>query len=141
MNKSTSTNKNLAEALTAEAKSFNFKVKRISKKPSKALKMTKKAQKKGFGLLWAKVVAGVTLLASIGAYSFYILKSGKKIDLKKMKAETMKEIKKANDEAKKLLSRKIDLKKVKIEVLREVRKATDEAKKMDNEARKVASKR
>lgn len=74
------------------------------------------------GVLLAEAVAGITLIATLGAYSVYLVShGGKKIDFKKMKINVLREVRKATEEAKRI--------------------GEMEVKKIEEEARKVTRKR
>lgn len=95
--------KNLTKAVSAEAKSVKFKVTKLS---SDANKVVDKVKKMDTRLLVAEAVAGLTLLASLGAYSVYLVKHGnKKVDLKKLKMNVMNGMNKATNEAKKMAAK------------------------------------
>jgi hypothetical protein len=112
--------KELAKAVKSEAKSVRFQVKKLSDEIKKdAGQLTEKVGqvaekvKKNLnsGVLVAEAVAGITLVATLGAYSLYLVRHGnKKLDFNKMKINVLREVRKATEEAKKV--GKMEVKKI-----------------------------
>ena len=73
-----------------------------SKNVDKVMEKTREMTKKGKTLL-AEAVAGVTLLAGLGAYSVYLVKHpGKKADRNNIKMGILKEIHQVTEQVKKM---------------------------------------
>lgn len=133
--------KKLVKAVKDEAKSVNFQVRKLSSEvkedagkvagqvvekaelvAEKAGQVVEKVKHLNVGILLAKVFAGITLAATVGAYSVYLVRHrGKKIDFNKMKINVLREVRKATEEARRI--------------------GAMELKKIENEARKVTRKK
>lgn len=99
--------KKLVKAVRVEAQKVNGKVKSLSKQAGQAMAKIKDVKKVNTKVMLAEAIAGVTLVASLGAYSFYLVKHpGKKVDFKNMKINILREIHKVGDQAKKMAKQK-----------------------------------